>query len=210
MTGTEQRRRREPGRWIPGIGSAALLCALVLSADPPSPAAGEGGGAWERIDAASMTGAQKAKQAEAQSARDALASGLQRRLRSALEEGGPSSGIEACRKAAPEIAREVAAERHVKIGRTSFRLRNPENGPPGWAAALVERREEETAYLAGPEGEFGALFPIRVAPACVSCHGPGDEIPPAVRETLARLYPEDRATGFRQGDLRGWFWVEVP
>jgi hypothetical protein len=27
---------------------------------------------------------------------------------------------------------------------------------------------------------------------------------------LAARYPDDRATGFAPGDLRGWFWVEVP
>jgi hypothetical protein len=31
-----------------------------------------------------------------------------------------------------------------------------------------------------------------------------------VREELAERYPADRATGFKVGDIRGWFWVEVP
>jgi hypothetical protein len=26
----------------------------------------------------------------------------------------------------------------------------------------------------------------------------------------AAKYPKDQATGFKEGDLRGWFWVEVP
>jgi len=31
-----------------------------------------------------------------------------------------------------------------------------------------------------------------------------------VREQLSTHYPDDAATGYQAGDLRGWFWVEVP
>ena len=31
-----------------------------------------------------------------------------------------------------------------------------------------------------------------------------------VKNELASLYPNDQATGFKEGDLRGWFWVNVP
>jgi hypothetical protein len=31
-----------------------------------------------------------------------------------------------------------------------------------------------------------------------------------VRQALLQRYPEDRAIGYAEGDLRGWFWVEVP
>jgi hypothetical protein len=31
-----------------------------------------------------------------------------------------------------------------------------------------------------------------------------------VKEALAEHYPEDQATGFQEGDLRGWFCIEVP
>jgi hypothetical protein len=37
-----------------------------------------------------------------------------------------------------------------------------------------------------------------------------DRLSPAVREELKERYPADQATGFKDGDLRGWFWVEVP
>jgi len=42
------------------------------------------------------------------------------------------------------------------------------------------------------------------------CHGPEDTIPQDVKDAIGEHYPEDQATGFRKGDLRGWFWVEVP
>ncbi|MDY0022433.1 c-type heme family protein, partial [Arenimonas caeni] len=49
---------------------------------------------------------------------------------------------------------------------------------------------------------------IRVEAACLMCHG--DNIAPPIAERLAALYPEDGATGFLEGDLRGLVWVEVP
>ena len=44
----------------------------------------------------------------------------------------------------------------------------------------------------------------------MTCHGPKDKISEEVKGQLAKLYPNDTATGFQTGDLRGWFWVEVP
>jgi hypothetical protein len=98
----------------------------------------------------------------------------------------------------------------VEIARTSFRLRNPQNQPPPWAVPLVEQGVAEPRYVSLPKGGLGALLPIHLKPTCLMCHGPEDQILPDVREALAKQYPEDKATGFEEGDLRGWFWVEVP
>jgi hypothetical protein len=51
---------------------------------------------------------------------------------------------------------------------------------------------------------------MREQPICGSCHGPERTLGPGVSARLAQRYPEDRAIGFRDGDIRGWFWVEVP
>ena len=53
------------------------------------------------------------------------------------------------------------------------------------------------------------LLPIRLQPQCTMCHGPAAAIADEVRAEIAASYPDDRATGFATGDLRGWFWVEV-
>ena len=42
------------------------------------------------------------------------------------------------------------------------------------------------------------------------CHGPREEISEEVIAKLDEYYPEDAATGFAEGDLRGWIWVEAP
>jgi len=45
---------------------------------------------------------------------------------------------------------------------------------------------------------------------CASCHGPAEKIAPAVAAALKQHYPDDRAIGFINREIRGWFWVEVP
>jgi hypothetical protein len=56
----------------------------------------------------------------------------------------------------------------------------------------------------------GVLRPIAQRPICANCHGPADSISPAVRHLLTERYPVDRAVGFADGEIRGWFWVEMP
>jgi hypothetical protein len=155
--------------------------------------------------------------ARAAAARDALRDQLQAALVEAIQAGGPANGIEVCRTKAREIAAEVGEELGVAIGRTSHRLRNPANDVPSWASEVVSAHAEaggeaaEATFVAlGEGGGLGALYPIRLEGRCVLCHGTEEQIPDVVRGALADHYPEDRATGFAVGDLRGWFWVEVP
>lgn len=143
-------------------------------------------------------------------ARDDLFGQLMTRLQTAIEQHGAASAIGVCQEAAPTIARAVGEARNLSIGRTSWKLRNPKNQPPAWAMALVEARTEGPSALAHPDGRLGVLLPIRLKSQCLACHGAMEAIPAEVRRALKTRYPDDAATGFAEGDLRGWFWVEVP
>lgn len=81
---------------------------------------------------------------------------------------------------------------------------------PAWADRLLRERPAEARISVSSEGALGVTFPIRLKPRCLVCHGPKDYLMQEVREALAEDYPDDRATGFAVGGLRGWFWVEVP
>lgn len=180
--------------------SWTVLAAAVLAAC--------GNGAWRPVppDEAALA----ARRATAAAARDALASRLLGELGTALATGGPTAAITVCRERAPALAAEVAAEHEVRLGRTSQRLRNPANVAPEWAADHVAGPATEAAFFQGPQQQLGALYPIRLMPMCVQCHGRGDEVAEPVRAALRGSYPHDAATDFAPGDLRGWFWVEVP
>lgn len=174
------------------------------------------GMSWAPL-AAPLSSEADAQRVRAEAARDAMFA----RLFAALEEAmaatgaagepvGPAAAIAVCKEQAPKIAQAVSREQGVMIGRTSDRLRNPSNVAPAWAANVLADQPSEARYVVNTDGSFGATLPIRLMPTCLVCHGPADSIEPAVREALAAMYPKDQATGYAAGDLRGWFWVEVP
>jgi len=146
----------------------------------------------------------------AMSAKKALFEKLSTRLVQVMSDGGPVNAIEVCSKDASKLAGEISKEHGLKIGRTSFKLRNPENTPPDWAATMVKQRVSEPKFVDLPDGKLGAMLPIKLMPQCISCHGSTDQIDVDVLAALADGYPNDRATGFKVDELRGWFWVEVP
>jgi rubrerythrin len=165
---------------------------------------------WERVSQEDLTEEQATQMRLATGAQKELSNALLREVMGAVMKNGPTSAIEVCSERAPVIASEVGAAQGVRIGRTSFRLRNPSNDAPVWADIEIESKPETERVFRDESGRLGALMPIRMASFCVQCHGPEERLAPGVGDTLERLYPDDRATGFNRGDLRGWFWVEVP
>jgi hypothetical protein len=153
-------------------------------------------------------------EADVARARDAIAplqKGLLEALAAALAEGGPEGAIDVCAIRAPDLARQ-AARPGVEVGRTSHRLRNPANAPRPWVSPVLAAWVDDPAAAAPRalrlEGNrIGYVQPIRTVGLCLACHG--TEISPSVLARLAERYPADRATGFREGDLRGAFWVEL-
>jgi hypothetical protein len=164
---------------------------------------------WEVIAESDMTPSLQGQLDRAMGAKEALFTALKQRLMEVASEEGPVAAIEVCSKEAAQIAAGVSDEHDLKIGRTSFRLRNRENRPPEWAVDLVANQVAQPTYLVR-DGDLAVLLPIQLQAECVLCHGDKEKLMPAVRDALAENYPQDEATGFKAGDLRGWFWMEVP
>jgi hypothetical protein len=123
---------------------------------------------------------------------------------------GAGDAIEVCRVLAPQIAEDLGSET-IQIGRTSHRLRNPDNAPRPWVAPLLKAYAADPGKTAPdavalPGGGAGYVEPIHVKTMCLTCHG--ETLHPAVREKIEKLYPGDQAAGFKAGDFRGLFWIE--
>jgi hypothetical protein len=195
---------------------AVAVCSLALtgcSRQPvPAPEAEETVAevSWGEVAVVDMNETQKAQHELVLAATNALVSETLGELEAALSSGGGAGGIEVCREKAPLIAAHVSEQFGLKIGRTSHRLRNPNNTPPEWAQPFVADLADEPVFLAGPNGELGALLPIRLKGECQMCHGPVETIDDEILTAIAAVYPSDQAVGFFEGDLRGWFWVEAP
>ncbi len=164
---------------------------------------------WRTVDAADLDEAGQAKLEKANTARQELAGRLMKRVMEASQKDGFASAVDVCHGEAPVITAEVAEKHGVKIGRTSDKLRNTTNTGRDWATPLYNK-EGTPAVLLAADGSLATLNPIMLAEPCANCHGAKDQLAPGVADILAERYPDDSATGYAPGDLRGWFWVEVP
>jgi hypothetical protein len=159
--------------------------------------------------------------AEARSLAEGFMTELKQALTEAIEEGGPANAIGVCSRAAPGIATELSVDSGWAVGRTALRVRNPRNAPsPEERAVLLRFQEraqagEDMASLehVAIEGEGDGRYvhymkAIPTAAVCTTCHG--SDIEPGLLETIRATYPQDAATGFEIGELRGAFTFVKP
>lgn len=156
--------------------------------------------------------------AASQAAVQAFGTQLQGELMSAMQDEGPVQAIAVCRDRAPAIAADLSAETGWHIGRTSLKIRNPDNAPDDWERAVLEDFDAQRSagvpaadlvhyeiVREGDEQVFRFMRAIPTAGLCLSCHGStpvGD-----VKHALEQFYPDDQATGYSEGEVRGAFTV---
>lgn len=153
---------------------------------------------------------------EAREAAQHLGRTVKSRLMAAMEEG-PDAAIRVCADEAQALTVRAAEERNARVGRSSLRLRNPANDGPEWVTAWLREQGERPAQGVEPSAGIVSdppvarfVAPIAIEGPCLMCHGAPDAIPASIRTVLDERYPDDRATGYRAGDLRGALWAEVP
>lgn len=138
-------------------------------------------------------------------------------LGAAVADGGPSKALAICSERAPVITARVAEANGVKLGRASAKPRNPGNSATEdernvlaeFAAALAKGETPRPVVRSAPDGSRTFFAPIVLAnPLCLQCHGkPGADITEATQAAIRATYPEDRATGYKLGELRGLWRV---
>lgn len=147
--------------------------------------------------------------AQANQALGDLKKGFKGRLSEVLPEGGPVAAVAVCSTEAQALTAALSASTGGSVGRSSLKLRNPENEGPRWVREWLESADADSAGLSEVvDGNARVLKPVLVEPTCLSCHG--SHIDAEVAAILAENYPEDAATGYGVGDLRGAMWAEVP
>lgn len=144
---------------------------------------------------------------------------LKSELMAAMNEGGPVGAIEVCRVEAPEIAAAHSNEPTWEIMRVSDRPRNPANRADAAQMEVLSMFADTTDEVDDTyvhwdipaEGDTTVYVykAIYAGDLCMNCHGPVDQLAEGVSARLAELYPEDAATGYKPGDLRGMFVVSM-
>ena len=155
---------------------------------------------------------------ETRGAMKALGAELKATLQSTMKTDGPLKAIAVCNVKAPELAKKISAEKGMEVGRTSLKTRNELNAPDPWELSVLEQFEHrkaegepvnrieysETTQLNGNR-VFRYMKAIQTDDVCLMCHG--QQIPESLSSAIKKLYPNDQATGFSKGDIRGAFSV---
>jgi hypothetical protein len=125
-----------------------------------------------------------------------------------------------CSEKAPQIAKEVAAHHGVTLCRATHKPRNPKNAADevekaaleAFGAALAKKEAPKAQIITNADGSRTFLAPIVLGnPLCLQCHGtPNQDIAPETLAAIQKLYPDDKATGFKLGDLRGLWRITFP
>lgn len=197
----------------------SILAIVVLPLFALACSSGGSGSSGAPAGSSGTPSKEDAALAAAKSAAGTLGTRLRTRLTDAMNNGGAASAAQVCSGEAQTITETVAKETGASVGRSSVKLRNPRDAAPGWVQTwLVAQADKKADAVKGIEGVFDSptgkvarfLKPIAIEGACLSCHGDPAQISEPVKVILAAKYPEDKATGYQNGDLRGALWAEVP
>jgi len=143
-------------------------------------------------------------------------SALQKALKSAIQEGGLEYAIKFCNLEALAITDSISEMESVAVKRVAEKYRNPLNKMVTAENELFtsyesQRQNEQPLHpviMANSEGHPVFYQPIPTGALCLNCHGTsGTNISPALAGTIQKLYPEDQATGFKEGQLRGMWAI---
>lgn len=154
---------------------------------------------------------------EAQDVVTQFAAMLKPLLQSEIQAAGPVNAIHVCAEKAPELAQTMREESGWQIRRVSLQPRNPNAKPDAWETEQLRQfAAERNAGAAPPElnaHRLGAdTFRYMQAQItdglCLLCHG--DTLDPSVEQALRQRYPEDTATGYRLGEVRGAISLSKP
>jgi len=155
---------------------------------------------------------------ETRGAVKALGAELKATLQSTMKTEGPIKAISVCNVQAPKLAQKVSTEKGMEVGRTSLKIRNELNAPDSWELSVLEQFEQrktqgealktiEYSEITHHNGNkvFRYMKAIPTDDVCLICHG--KQIAQGLSAQLNKLYPNDQATGFSTGDIRGAFTV---
>ncbi len=144
-------------------------------------------------------------------------SDLKGHLMEAMQKKGAVGAISVCKEIAPAVADSHSVNSWT-IRRVSDKNRNPDNRATVEEKAILKLFADTVPappefYGVWEEGDTVTTYhfykPIYTQGLCLNCHGDIQTLAPGVLDAVKRNYPDDKATGYKVGDLRGMFVVDV-
>ncbi len=155
-------------------------------------------------------------QAKGKEIAEATFGAMSKALKENLAKGGVQQATKYCNLAALPLADSLAQIHKVIIKRASLKPRNEIDAPDSLEQKILEKYAalyQKTAPMPPTLTRLDnnkVLFnaPIVMKPLCLNCHGTvGKEINPKDYELVKTLYPQDKAVGYKEGDLRGMWSI---
>lgn len=140
-----------------------------------------------------------------------------------VTKGSFHGAIAACNEKAPKMAAAASQNTGWAIRRVSLKNRNPKAIPDSWEQAVLEDFDRRVSAGESPatmekaeivaDGDKRTLRYMKALPTqkiCLNCHGMPDQLVSEVKATLSQHYPNDKAIGYSEGQVRGALTVKRP
>ena len=134
-----------------------------------------------------------------------------------MQSSGAIGALYFCAQNAQLLTDQIGKESNTQVKRVSLKTRNPVNVASADEQAILNKWETlQNTGQSLPSHElktntqYTYYKPILINnEACLKCHGDiGPESP--LGKEIRTIYPEDKAVGYKMGDLRGMIVVTFP
>lgn len=150
-----------------------------------------------------------------------LMKSLKIELKAAITEGGFENAIDVCNIKALPITESIS-DNNIQIKRITYKTRNPENEPNDIEKSaldhfqnLLDKDEELPDHYVQKVTQKDVVQyyyykPLMIQNVCLGCHGDPENMDTKLLSQISKLYPEDKALGYKEGDFRGLISVIIP
>lgn len=136
---------------------------------------------------------------------------LGKNLMTKMKEDGPIHALEFCNVQAMPITDSMSRKYNADIKRVSDKNRNSANAASEKETDIIKEFSEVIAKGEKPEpiideqeSQVAFYFPLVTNSMCLKCHGEvGKDISKSDYDKVLELYPEDKAIGYQENEVRG-------
>lgn len=141
---------------------------------------------------------------------------LGKNLIGAINDQGTAKALSFCNTKAIHLTDSMAVEQGVSIKRVSDFERNPNNRaneeelkPIEIMKTQLTNGENAQAIIVENANQVTGYYPIITNTMCLQCHGESSLIDVETQLAIDKLYPEDKAIGYGENELRGIWVIEM-
>lgn len=146
-----------------------------------------------------------------------LIDSLRKELLSAISKS-PEDAIEICSKKAQSITKSIEKKTGYKVKRATFKYRNQLNKPDKHeeeALKIFESSNPMPNYYIqkvkeGRTEVYRYYKPLKVEGVCLMCHGDKSSMNENIVKKIEKIYPNDKAHGYKADEFRGVIRVSIP